>query len=176
MGQENGRETMEKSLRAELVRRERVIKGLTELKNILHLPGLPRRIECYDIPYSGHRYRGLHGGAYGRRSAAQAVPALQDTLRGGQQRFRLHGGGGAQALFPPKTDETGTALMLSDLVVIDGGKGQLSSACGVLDELGLHLDVIGLLQSVWRKYIFPAAPSRWCRYGVACGAAAANRA
>lgn len=32
LGQENGRETMEKSLRAELARRERVIKGLTELK------------------------------------------------------------------------------------------------------------------------------------------------
>ncbi len=37
------------------------------------------------------------------------------------------------------------AIRLPDLIIVDGGKGQLSSACGELQRLGLHdLPIIGL--------------------------------
>ena len=43
------------------------------------------------------------------------------------------------------TDRTFVAVRLPDLIIVDGGKGQLSSACRELQRLGLHdLPIIGL--------------------------------
>ena len=44
-----------------------------------------------------------------------------------------------------RTDEAFIAVRLPDLIIVDGGKGQLSSACRELQRLGLHdLPIIGL--------------------------------
>jgi excinuclease ABC subunit C len=44
-----------------------------------------------------------------------------------------------------RNDETFVAVRLPDLIIVDGGKGQLSSACRELQRLGLHdLPIIGL--------------------------------
>jgi excinuclease ABC subunit C len=44
-----------------------------------------------------------------------------------------------------RTDEGFIAVRLPDLIIVDGGKGQLSSACRELQRLGLHdLPIIGL--------------------------------
>lgn len=44
-----------------------------------------------------------------------------------------------------RNDEKFVAVRLPDLVIVDGGKGQLSSACRELQRLGLHdLPIIGL--------------------------------
>ena len=49
---------------------------------------------------------------------------------------------------PPRsvrTDEGFVAIRLPDLIIVDGGKGQLSAACRELQRLGLHqLPIIGL--------------------------------
>src|SRR5712664_747350 len=49
---------------------------------------------------------------------------------------------------PVRDDSSGTAtqyVRLPDLIIVDGGKGQLSSACRELQRLGLHdLPIIGL--------------------------------
>jgi excinuclease ABC subunit C len=43
------------------------------------------------------------------------------------------------------TDQAPPLVRLPDLIIVDGGKGQLSSACGELQRLGLHeLPIIGL--------------------------------
>jgi excinuclease ABC subunit C len=50
-------------------------------------------------------------------------------------------------LFPEsaRNDESFVAVRLPDLIIVDGGKGQLSSACRELQRLGLHdLPIIGL--------------------------------
>jgi excinuclease ABC subunit C len=45
----------------------------------------------------------------------------------------------------PRNDESFVAVRLPDLIIVDGGKGQLSSACRELQRLGLHdLPIIGL--------------------------------
>jgi excinuclease ABC subunit C len=45
----------------------------------------------------------------------------------------------------PRTDEGFVAVRLPDLIIVDGGKGQLSAACRELQRLGLHdLPIIGL--------------------------------
>jgi len=44
-----------------------------------------------------------------------------------------------------RDDESFVAVRLPDLIIVDGGKGQLSSACKELQRLGLHdLPIIGL--------------------------------
>jgi excinuclease ABC subunit C len=44
-----------------------------------------------------------------------------------------------------RNDESFIAVRLPDLIIVDGGKGQLSSACRELQRLGLHdLPIIGL--------------------------------
>jgi excinuclease ABC subunit C len=44
-----------------------------------------------------------------------------------------------------RNDESFVAVRLPDLIIVDGGKGQLSSACRELQRLGLHdLPIIGL--------------------------------
>ena len=45
----------------------------------------------------------------------------------------------------PRNDANFVAVRLPDLIIVDGGKGQLSSACRELQRLGLHdLPIIGL--------------------------------
>jgi excinuclease ABC subunit C len=45
----------------------------------------------------------------------------------------------------PRNDEGFVAVRLPDLIIVDGGKGQLSAACRELQRLGLHdLPIIGL--------------------------------
>jgi excinuclease ABC subunit C len=47
----------------------------------------------------------------------------------------------------------GPAVALPDLILIDGGKGQLSAACSELEKLGLgHLPVIGLAKEFEEIY------------------------
>jgi excinuclease ABC subunit C len=47
--------------------------------------------------------------------------------------------------FEPRNDESFVAVRLPDLIIVDGGKGQLSAACRELQRLGLHdLPIIGL--------------------------------
>lgn len=50
---------------------------------------------------------------------------------------------------------------LPDLMLIDGGKGQLAVAVSVAAEMGLELNMIGLAKQFdW--FISPASPTRWC--------------
>ena len=66
------------------------------------------------------------------------------------------------ALRSARNDEGFVAVRLPDLIIVDGGKGQLSSACGELQRLGLQdLPIIGLAKE--REEIYRpgrALPSR----------------
>ena len=55
------------------------------------------------------------------------------------------GKGSACPTISARTDEGFVAVRLPDLIIVDGGKGQLSAACRELQRLGLHdLLIIGL--------------------------------
>jgi len=132
--------------------------GLEMLRLVLGLPALPRRIECFDISTiqgretvasvvvceegrmkrSEYRKFRLHPGAEptaaGRRPSTSTEPRFLDDFAAMNQvvlrRYRraIEGGGP----FP-------------DLILIDGGKGQLSAAYAALEELGLSsLVAVGL--------------------------------
>ncbi len=154
----NATETIAREHARWLADQGKTLTALEELSDALELPGLPGRIECYDISnFQGSQTVGSmvvfedgkpRTGEY-RRFRIKDVEgpndfaSHQEVLR---RRFRRI-----------KTGEEGNAeelrWQLPDLVVIDGGKGQLSAAKEVLDDLGYHdLAVVGLAKE--REEIF----------------------
>ena len=122
---------------AKEMKAEVIISGLQELKTRLHLPKMPRRIECYDVSNIQGTLavgsmvvleRGWPKSAHYRRFRIKTVAGaddyamIQETLR---RRFKRG-----------LTGE-GTWAIVPDLVLIDGGKGQLNAALEVRHELGL---------------------------------------
>ena len=146
----NAGETLAREQARWLADQGKTLAALEELAAALGLTGPPMRIECYDIStFQGAESVGSmvvfeegkpRTGEY-RRFRIRAVQgpndfaSHQEVLR---RRFRL-----------AKVGEEGSdeerRWAMPDLVIVDGGKGQVSAAKEVLDELGLHdLPLAGL--------------------------------
>jgi excinuclease ABC subunit C len=115
-------------------------QALTGLADRLQLKGIPRRIEAYDISHLG-----------GTDNVASMV-VFSDGVpnRDEYRRFKMHLGGNddfahmrevISRRFNPKHL---AEWPKPDLLLIDGGKGQLAAALGVLDAQGLAIPAIGL--------------------------------
>lgn len=116
--------------------------ALLRLKDLLGLPGLPRRMECYDISH-------LQG-----EEPVAAMVVFQDgrPVPEAYRRFRIRGVTGIddyaslqevvrRRILRGRQEEAEGAtnsgfLPFPDLMVIDGGKGQLNAVRAVLTELG----------------------------------------
>jgi excinuclease ABC subunit C len=119
--------------------------ALETIRAALALPGLPRRIECFDIST-----------IQGSETVASMVVCEDGRMKRGEYRkFRI--GGGA----PPPLNNDFAAMRevvmrryrkvleeggpFPDLILIDGGTGQLSAAYDALQGLGLsNLVAVGL--------------------------------
>ena len=115
--------------------------GLVELKDILHLPTIPNIIECFDISN--------HGEDFAVGSMAQFVNGQPN--KSGYRKFKIKTVSGRNdfAMIGEVIKRRYYRLLeenseLPDLIVIDGGKGQLSSATKSLQSLGLKLPCISL--------------------------------
>lgn len=119
-----------------------VVEGvLAELKEKLHLSRPPRRIECYDI-----------SNIQGRFAVGSRVSFLDGKPdKGGYRHYRIR-------TVPEANDFAMMKEVLSrrfardeehpDLIVVDGGQGQLSMLTAVLEELGINdVDAAGLAKS-----------------------------
>ena len=126
-----------KLAQAKEMKAEVISSGLQELKHKLRLPKMPRRIECYDVSNIQGALavgsmvvleKGWPKPAHYRRFRIKTVAGaddyamIQETLR---RRFKRG-----------LTGE-GTWAIIPDLVLIDGGRGQLNAALEVRQELGL---------------------------------------
>jgi len=134
-------------------RRQSRVEALERLRDSLGLDELPLRIECYDISNLGeHQPVGsmvvFEGGiakkAHYRKFALRELvgqddfAAMNEVLR---RRFaRLAGAAGA--VTAGDYDESFAAR--TNLVVIDGGKGQLGAALAALRESEVRVPVVGL--------------------------------
>jgi excinuclease ABC subunit C len=139
----------EDALRRRLAERDQVGRGLAALAEMLEMPNPPERVECFDISHiSGTETVGScvvfgPGGpqkkAYRRFNVDDVKPgddyaATEQVLR---RRYR-------RVL---EQDDP-----LPDLVIIDGGKGQLSRARAVFEELGLDaIPLLGIAKGPARK-------------------------
>ena len=98
---------------------------------------------------AGHRDRRLDGRDGGRAAEAVRLPAVQGPAPGGPGRLRRDGGG-ADAAASAATSTSATRARATgkrfayppNLLLVDGGKGQLGVAVRVLEELGLE-DICG---------------------------------
>ncbi|HEX5829097.1 MAG TPA: excinuclease ABC subunit UvrC [Candidatus Limnocylindrales bacterium] len=141
----------------------RTLGALEELATALRLPGPPMRIECYDI-----------SNFQGAQSVGSMVVFEEGRPRTGEyRRFRIKSVEGPndvashqevlrRRFHRAKVEEAGMEeerrWTMPDLVIIDGGKGQVAAAKEVLDELGLSdLPVVGLAKER-EELFFPGDP------------------
>lgn len=156
MAEENARATLT-SLKAQWLADEtKQMNAVAELQQVLGLPNPPLRMECYDISnLQGTNSVGamvvFERGAAKKSDyrkfkiktveGADDYASLQEVLR---RRFkRLIEPGEQPAAVGSRKAESWRQM--PDLVIIDGGKGQLNAALKVMQELGIEgVSVIGL--------------------------------
>ena len=146
----NAGETLAREQARWLADQGKTLAALEELAEALGLPGPPARIECYDISnFQGSESVGSMVVFEDGKPQLRRVPAVPDQDRHRPERLRQPPGGPAPPL--PLRAERGGRIeeerrwAMPDLVIVDGGKGQVSAAKAVLDELGLHdLPLAGL--------------------------------
>ena len=124
-------------------------RALNELQEYLDLPNAPLRIECYDMSHiQGTDYvgsmvvveDGLPKKSEYRRFKIKTVDgnddfaAMEEVL---ERRFTAYLADRER----PIEERDGKFAYPPQLLVVDGGKGQLSSAVRVLDELGLRDEI-----------------------------------
>jgi excinuclease ABC subunit C len=146
----NAAETLAREQARWLADDGKTLVALEELASALGLAALPLRIECYDIStFQGSQTVGSmvvfedgkpRTGEY-RRFRIRDVP--------GQDDFASHAEMLRRRLHRAKAGEEGSAeelrWALPDLIVVDGGKGQLSADVEVLAALGmLETPIVGL--------------------------------
>ncbi|MBX3056524.1 MAG: excinuclease ABC subunit UvrC [Anaerolineae bacterium] len=135
--------------------RSKHVQAMAELQEALNLPTPPARIECYDISHTQGTntvasmvvfVQGAPKKSDYRRFNIRTVTnddfgAMKETLTRRFQRYQesldgeLH-----DASQIGKQKDTAWAI-LPDLLIVDGGKGQLSMAVDVLREFGLEGEV-----------------------------------
>jgi len=137
---------------------EVISSGLQELKSRLRLPKMPRRIECYDVSNIQGTLavssmvvleKGWPKPAHYRRFRIKTVAGaddyamIQETLR---RRFKRGLSG------------EGTWGIIPDLVLIDGGRGQLNAALEVRQELKLGSVPMASLAKENEEVFIPGDP------------------
>ncbi len=147
LGELNARQYLESTSDKHLLEEARLMSSLRELQRVLNLPTLPARIEAYDIS----NIQGTN--PVGSMIVFDFARAKKDQYR----KFKIN----------KKQTPDDFAMMREmlerrfkregwakpDLILIDGGKGQLSSAVSVLDQYGLSIPILGLakrLEEIFR--------------------------
>ena len=150
--------------------------SLDALKRDLKLTKLPRRIECYDISHIQGTdtvasmvvfFDGKPKKTDYRKFKIQSVSnetgqpddflSMREVIfrrfkRYVEQEEKQKDESAEGKNENKKTDESFSSI--PDLVIIDGGKGQLSSAVQVLDDLGIkNLNIIGLAKRLEEVYL-----------------------
>lgn len=115
--------------------------GLIQLKETLNLPEIPRVIECFDISNHGEDFAvgsmsmfvdgKPHKSGY-RKFKIKTVSGRDDFAMIGEVIKRRY-----YRLLEEKSE-------LPDLILIDGGKGQLNAALSSLQSLGITLSCVSL--------------------------------
>ena len=136
MAMENARQSYDEKARSQKTQQE----ALTRLQSRLRLPRLPRRIECFDIStFQGQLTVG-----------SQVVFSDGEPDKSGYRLFKVRGdaaGDDFASMFQVLTRRLKRGIEeqnLPDLLVIDGGKGQLNVARAALKEVGLALSDVPL--------------------------------
>ncbi len=148
-------------IRLHQVAKSTILQQLEAIADLLQLPDIPERIECFDISHiSGQQtvgscvvfdQNGPQNSQYRRFNLKNITPgddyaAMRQVLQRRYQRLVAE-----QAILP-------------DLVIVDGGLGQLRQAVEVIAELGLaDIPIVGIAKgpgrrSGYEEWVLPVAP------------------
>jgi excinuclease ABC subunit C len=136
------------ALMSRLSNRASVIERFEALQEVLDLDSMPERLECFDISHSS-----------GEATVASCVVFDQTgPLKSDYRRFNIKNitpGDDYAAMHQALTRrymkfKKGEGK-LPDLLIIDGGKGQVNQAKDVLEELQLTLPILGITKGEGRK-------------------------
>ena len=149
LGQANAKQFLEAQSDKHLLEEARLLTSLRELQRVLDLAALPARMECFDISNIQGTY------AVGSMVVFDFAHPRKDQYR----KFKIN----------RKTTPDDFAMMremlerrlarsqeadptkkwpLPDLIIIDGGKGQLSTAVSVLKQFILDIPIMGLAKRI----------------------------
>ena len=125
---------------------ERLNAALIQLESALALPGAPFRIECYDIStLHGTNSVGSMVVFANGRAETKSYRRFKVRMDAGEANDVAMMGEVLRRRFSPERMADGRFGKRPDLVIVDGGRPQLSAARGVLGELGLtDIAVAGL--------------------------------
>ncbi|MBK1703796.1 excinuclease ABC subunit UvrC [Halochromatium glycolicum] len=144
------------ALKSRLGSRAGYARRLEALRDLLALEDLPRRMECFDISHTR-----------GERTVASCVVFDDEGPRKSDyRRFNIEGiepgddyAALEQALQRRYRRVQSGEIPLPDLLLIDGGKGQVGAVTTVLDELGIDgVKLVGVSKGPDRK---PGAEQLW---------------
>lgn len=133
----NAREALERKL-AESAGQAKLLEGVAAL---FGLPALPERIECYDNSHimGAHAYGVMVvAGPEGFRKNAYRKFAIRGPISPGDDFAMMREVLERRFGRAMKEQAEGENPALPDLVLIDGGAGQLSAAKAIMHDLGLH--------------------------------------
>lgn len=171
MAQENATEAL-RMLRAQYeADTTRHEEAIAELQEEMSLPRIPNRIECFDISttqgtaITASRVVFVHGAPrkseyrrFNIRSVLHGGPDDFQSMREALTRRFTRWKTATESdpvLSPDGTDRDETWKLLPDLLLIDGGKGQLNVAVEVLEEFGLtdRVPVAGLAKQFEELFV-----------------------
>lgn len=153
MAEENARLHIEKNLATNIKIKNESIGAVKQLKKDLGLAREPLRIECYDISNTFGKYtvasmsvllNGQKAPKHYRKFKVENVDFIDDFASMREILERRMG--------ELKKDDYSFSNM-PDLIVIDGGKGQLSSACEILYGAGYKNDLISLAKRMEEVFV-----------------------
>ena len=142
----------ERALTLEKRERERIPTSVTDLKKYLNLKRLPRRIECFD----NSNFQGEYPVA-SMVCFVDAKPRKKSykhfhikTVQGPDDFASMH-----EILTRRYSKVMMNSEQIPDLIVVDGGKGQLSAAIRALKEIGFYgeCEIIGLAKRLEEVFL-----------------------
>lgn len=156
-------EAARQNLKNHLNNKQTLVSRFESLQDLLNLDEIPNRIECFDISHSS-----------GELTVGSCVVFDQNgAKKSDYRRFNIEGitAGDDYAAMEQVLNRRYTRIQkestsLPDLVLIDGGKGQLSKAKEVVGELGItEMLLIGVAKGTTRKpgfetLVFPSGEER----------------
>ncbi len=143
------RDNAEQALKMRGLARASIESGLQALRDAFDLHGPPNRIECFDISHTG-----------GTDTVASCVVfGVEGPVKSDYRRFNIAGiqpgddyAAMYQALIRRYKRVRDGEIAAPEVLLIDGGKGQLAEAGDVLDELGLAgIVLVGVAKGADRR-------------------------
>ena len=150
----NANEYLNKIEYKENIEYDKTVGALEKLKDKLNLKSVPNRIECYDISHIS-----------GTNQVASMVVFIAGKKKKNMYRkFKIpnyeKGSNDFESLrqtlirrFNELKKDDVSFTQKPDLIVIDGGKGQLSSTYPVLKDFNVQCDIISLAKSYEEVYV-----------------------